>query len=138
MIMKEAPFRAITERGFLSCTCGAKGNRTPDLLDANETRYQLRYSPSATLAGRGCHPHEQRGTPYQDARSAFQTGSAPAAITSASKLCRSHSPAVWVCIRMPSSLKMLITCAGRAPAAERLCGTRVSNSAASPRTRMSS
>lgn len=24
---------------------GAKGNRTPDLLDANETRYQLRYSP---------------------------------------------------------------------------------------------
>jgi hypothetical protein len=25
--------------------CGAKGNRTPDLLDANETRYQLRYSP---------------------------------------------------------------------------------------------
>ena len=30
----------------LTCeTCGAKGNRTPDLLDANETRYQLRYSP---------------------------------------------------------------------------------------------
>jgi hypothetical protein len=26
--------------------CGAEGNRTPDLLDANETRYQLRYSPS--------------------------------------------------------------------------------------------
>jgi hypothetical protein len=25
--------------------CGAEGNRTPDLLDANETRYQLRYSP---------------------------------------------------------------------------------------------
>ena len=24
---------------------GAKGNRTPDLLDANETRYQLRHSP---------------------------------------------------------------------------------------------
>jgi hypothetical protein len=24
---------------------GAEGNRTPDLLDANETRYQLRYSP---------------------------------------------------------------------------------------------
>ena len=24
---------------------GAKGNRTPDLLVANETRYQLRYSP---------------------------------------------------------------------------------------------
>ncbi len=27
--------------------CGAEGNRTPDLLDANETRYQLRYSPLA-------------------------------------------------------------------------------------------
>ena len=25
--------------------CGAKGNRTPDLLDANESRYQLRHSP---------------------------------------------------------------------------------------------
>ena len=25
--------------------CGAKGIRTPDLLDANETRYQLRHSP---------------------------------------------------------------------------------------------
>lgn len=25
--------------------CGARENRTPDLLDANETRYQLRYSP---------------------------------------------------------------------------------------------
>ena len=24
---------------------GAKGNRTPDLLDANESRYQLRHSP---------------------------------------------------------------------------------------------
>ena len=29
----------------LHILCGAKGNRTPDLLDANETRYQLRYSP---------------------------------------------------------------------------------------------
>ena len=27
-------------------TCGARGIRTPDLLIANETRYQLRYSPS--------------------------------------------------------------------------------------------
>src|SRR6188472_616675 len=26
--------------------CGAKGIRTPDLLVANETRYQLRHSPS--------------------------------------------------------------------------------------------
>ena len=25
--------------------CGAKGNRTPDLLIANETLYQLSYSP---------------------------------------------------------------------------------------------
>ena len=25
---------------------GAEGNRTPDLLVANEARYQLRYSPS--------------------------------------------------------------------------------------------
>ena len=25
--------------------CGAKGIRTPDLLIANETRYQLRHSP---------------------------------------------------------------------------------------------
>ncbi len=24
---------------------GARGSRTPDLFDANETRYQLRYSP---------------------------------------------------------------------------------------------
>ena len=31
-------------RGALSW-CGAEGSRTPDLLDANETRYQLRYSP---------------------------------------------------------------------------------------------
>src|ERR1044072_5766070 len=29
--------------------CGAEGNRTPDLLDANETRYQLRYSPLVVL-----------------------------------------------------------------------------------------
>ncbi len=26
---------------------GAEGNRTPDLLDANESRYQLRHSPAA-------------------------------------------------------------------------------------------
>ena len=35
--------------------CGAEGNRTPDLLDANETRYQLCYSPlrcyERTIAG---------------------------------------------------------------------------------------
>jgi hypothetical protein len=27
--------------------CGAEGNRTPDLLDANESRYQLRHSPAS-------------------------------------------------------------------------------------------
>ncbi len=31
---------------------GAKGNRTPDLLDANETRYQLRYSPAGSFPAR--------------------------------------------------------------------------------------
>jgi hypothetical protein len=44
-----APFAARPERFRppfpLFKLCGAKGNRTPDLLDANETRYQLRYSP---------------------------------------------------------------------------------------------
>jgi DNA invertase Pin-like site-specific DNA recombinase len=33
-----------TARHYELC-CGAKGIRTPDLLDANETRYQLRHSP---------------------------------------------------------------------------------------------
>ena len=33
-------------QGFEPCVCGgAKGIRTPDLLIANETRYQLRHSP---------------------------------------------------------------------------------------------
>ena len=33
-------------QGFAPCACGgAKGIRTPDLLIANETRYQLRHSP---------------------------------------------------------------------------------------------
>ncbi len=30
----------------LAPLCGAEGNRTPDLFDANEARYQLRYSPA--------------------------------------------------------------------------------------------
>ena len=35
-----------TERpGLCSDLGGAEGNRTPDLLDANESRYQLRHSP---------------------------------------------------------------------------------------------
>ena len=37
----------LTPRGISSWSnpCGAKGIRTPDLLDANESRYQLRHSP---------------------------------------------------------------------------------------------
>lgn len=34
-----------TASGCAPEVCGARENRTPDLLDANETRYQLRYSP---------------------------------------------------------------------------------------------
>jgi hypothetical protein len=36
---KQAQCPELRKRG------GAKGIRTPDLLDANETRYQLRHSP---------------------------------------------------------------------------------------------
>ena len=35
--------------------CGAKGIRTPDLLIANETRYQLRHSPMLEERGRSYH-----------------------------------------------------------------------------------
>ncbi len=35
--------RAVNKGDF---HCGAKGTRTPDLLVANETRYQLRHSPA--------------------------------------------------------------------------------------------
>src|SRR5690554_2912565 len=34
---------------------GAEGNRTPDLLVANETRYQLRHSPKVRISD--YHPH---------------------------------------------------------------------------------
>src|SRR5690625_3484429 len=34
-----------TTTPYLHNLCGATGNRTPDLLDANESRYQLRHSP---------------------------------------------------------------------------------------------
>src|SRR5699024_8690602 len=78
--------------------------------------------------GTRCPPEEQRGTHYQHGGPAFHTGEPP----------EPHSCAVWVCMRTPASLKMLITCAGREPAAERLCGTRVSNSAASPRVSVNS
>ena len=41
------PQRQCEDHGVWPLTCGgAEGNRTPDLLDANETRYQLRYSPA--------------------------------------------------------------------------------------------
>lgn len=46
---------------------GAKGNRTPDLLDANETRYQLRYSPvrlrgtALCNCSKGCRETPNRG-----------------------------------------------------------------------------
>jgi hypothetical protein len=40
---------SLTDVGSSALNCvnsgGAKGIRTPDLLDANETRYQLRHSP---------------------------------------------------------------------------------------------
>ena len=42
-----APHTPCEDHGIGPLTwSGAEGNRTPDLLDANETRYQLRYSPS--------------------------------------------------------------------------------------------
>src|SRR4029079_14325066 len=48
---------------------GAEGNRTPDLFDANEARYQLRYSPmtpagaevATTLAAPHRSPRQRRG-----------------------------------------------------------------------------
>lgn len=56
--MKEHP------RGVLFSFCGPEGNRTPDLLDANEARYQLRYRPVnlryISTAG-GCLRIEARG-----------------------------------------------------------------------------
>src|SRR4051794_29218507 len=40
------PVFADTLNGFLG---GAAGSRTPDLFDANEARYQLRYSPKCVV-----------------------------------------------------------------------------------------
>src|SRR5690242_16176808 len=39
---------------------GAEGNRTPDLLDANETRYQLRYSPPVERSEHISHADRSR------------------------------------------------------------------------------
>jgi hypothetical protein len=41
----ERPMSALSADMGLPASRGAEGNRTPDLLDANETRYQLCYSP---------------------------------------------------------------------------------------------
>ena len=44
---------------------GAEGTRTPDPLDANEVRYQLRYSPLRCAQGskrRGASPNQVRGS----------------------------------------------------------------------------
>ena len=38
--------RRSSRKDTLVSKSGAKGNRTPDLLDANESRYQLRHSPA--------------------------------------------------------------------------------------------
>src|SRR5580693_8906700 len=43
-------------------TCGAKGTRTPGLLDANQTLFQLSYSPEMSSA-KGTAPTGQRGLP---------------------------------------------------------------------------
>ncbi len=46
---RNAPDKSARRKAAVDIVCGAKGNRTPDLLDANESRYQLRHSP-----GRSC------------------------------------------------------------------------------------
>ena len=38
------------EMGFLNLICGDKGIRTPDLLHAMQTRYQLRHTPKGLLS----------------------------------------------------------------------------------------
>jgi hypothetical protein len=38
--------------------CGAKGIRTPDLLHAMQTRYQLRHSPATYVMSRQAAPRE--------------------------------------------------------------------------------
>gem|GEM_PF-7093494 len=42
---RKKPPRRTVSSGAVSTPRGAKGIRTPDLLDANEARYQLRHSP---------------------------------------------------------------------------------------------
>ena len=46
---------------------GAEGNRTPDLFDANEARYQLRYSPMGRLPG-PCDKFSSRPDPARRVR----------------------------------------------------------------------
>jgi hypothetical protein len=46
---RQRPPRRAASCAAVSTVRGAEGTRTPDLLDANETRYQLRHSPSSDL-----------------------------------------------------------------------------------------
>jgi hypothetical protein len=53
MTSDERKRRMCVSAGQTRCCCGgAEGIRTPDLLIANETRYQLRHSPSAPYGAR--------------------------------------------------------------------------------------
>src|SRR5690349_14039794 len=55
----------LTSLSALSCanSCGAKGIRTPDLLDANESRYQLRHSPWSVAQATSESPAVETGRP---------------------------------------------------------------------------
>ena len=51
---EETPGSRTPRTSIANLTSGAEGNRTPDLLDANESRYQLRHSPRCVVpAGPG-------------------------------------------------------------------------------------
>ena len=43
------PFGKVTQRRVKRMNCGPKGTRTPDLLYAIQTRYQLRHGPTVAL-----------------------------------------------------------------------------------------
>ena len=58
----------LTPSGFYREACGGKGIRTPDLLIANETLYQLSYTPNGfmitrTLGGSSLLPSERESLP---------------------------------------------------------------------------
>ena len=48
-----ALLRGLQDRDW-PLTCGAKGTRTPGLLDANQTLFQLSYSPEMSFAKGTC------------------------------------------------------------------------------------